>query len=288
MKPAPFDYCAPATVAEAIEALGSDESSRVLAGGQSLIPTMNFRLTDISLLVDIGNVAGLDAIDADDSGVRVGATATQSRVLNDDAAAVAVPGLRAALAHVGHLAIRNRGTVCGSIAHADPAAELPALAVATDAVITIAGPDGTRRVDAADFYLGPFWTALADGELVTEVRFGASRAGSVTVVDEISRRAGDFALAGLVAIFDTDSGSVRSARLVGFGIGSVPKRLAAAEAAISGWAADHPDGGLFDAAIEDAAGALDDIHASGRYRREVLAAMVVRAARDVLAQPESR
>lgn len=287
MKPAPFAYCRPATVAEAVEALRSDESARVLAGGQSLIPTMNFRLTDISLLVDIGSVAGLDRVEVGDAGVVVGATATQSRVLGDDAAAVAVPGLRAALGHVGHHQIRNRGTVCGSIAHADPAAELPALAVAADAVIAVAGAEGRRTVAAADFFGGPFWTALDDAELVTEVMFPAPETGTVTIVDEISRRAGDFAIAGLVAIIDAgdgaDAGAVRSARLVGFGVGGVPTRLATAEAAVAGWAAGHPEGELVEAVMEDAADAFDDIHASGRYRREALAALVVRACRNALA-----
>ena len=287
MKPAPFEYCRPATVAEAIEALDSAESSRVLAGGQSLIPAMNFRLTDVSLLVDIGRVADLDGVDTDENGVTVSAAATQSRVLDDDAAARAVPGLRAALRHVGHLQIRNRGTVCGSIAHADPAAELPALAIATDALIGIAGPGGHRKVAASDFFLGPFWTALEDAEIVTEVRFPAAPASSVTVVDEISRRAGDFAVAGLVAVIDTDGGAVRSARLVGFGVGGVPTRLATAEAAISGWASDHPDGRLIEAAIEDTADAFDDIHATAWYRREAVATLVVRAARGALATGEA-
>ncbi len=287
MKPAPFDYCRPATVAEAVEALNSDESSRVLAGGQSLIPAMNFRLTDVSLLVDIGRVADLQGVATDESGVTVGAAATQNRVLNDDAAARAVPGLRAALRHVGHLQIRNRGTVCGSIAHADPAAELPALAVATGAVIGIAGPDGHRAVTAPDFFLGPFWTALEDAEILTEVHFPATPAGSVTVVDEICRRAGDFAVAGLVAVINVDGGAVRSARLVGFGVGGVPTRLASAEDAISGWAPDHPGSGLMEAAVQDTADAFDDIHATSWYRQEAVATLLVRAARRALANGEA-
>ncbi|MXZ52273.1 MAG: xanthine dehydrogenase family protein subunit M [Acidimicrobiaceae bacterium] len=287
MKPAPFDYCRPATVAEAVEALNGAESGRVLAGGQSLIPAMNFRLTDVSLLVDIGQVADLPGVDTEVTGVTVGAAATQSRVLNDDAAARVVPGLRAALRHVGHLQIRNRGTVCGSIAHADPAAELPALAVATGAVIGITGPDGHRAMAASDFFLGPFWTALEDADVVTAVRFPAAPAGSVTSVDEISRRAGDFAVAGLVAVIDVDGGAVRSARLVGFGVGGAPTRLAFAEAAIEGWAADHPDRGLMEAAVEDTADAFDDIHATAWYRREAVATLLVRAAGRALANGEA-
>ena len=287
MKPAPFDYCRPATVAEAVEALNGTESGRVLAGGQSLIPAMNFRLTDISLLVDIGHVADLPGVDTEVTGVTVGAAATQSRVLNDDAAARVVPGLRAALRHVGHLQIRNRGTVCGSIAHADPAAELPALAVATDAVIGITGQDGHRTVAASNFFLGPFWTALSDADVVTDIHFPAAPAGSVTSVDEISRRAGDFAVAGLVAVIDVGDGAVRSARLVGFGVGGAPTRLASAEAAMTGWAPDHPDGGLFEAAVEDTADAFDDIHATAWYRREAVATLLVRAARRALADGEA-
>ena len=287
MKPAPFEYCRPSTVAEAVEALDAAESGRVLAGGQSLIPAMNFRLTDVSVLVDIGRIEGLDAVTCDPGGVTVGAAATQTRVLDDDGAASVVPGLRAALRHVGHLQIRNRGTVCGSLAHADPAAELPALAVAADAVIGVAGPDGERQINAGDFFVGPFWTALEDTEMVTDVRFPAPPAGSVTIVDEVSRRAGDFAVAGLVAVVEADDGALRSARLVGFGLGGVPTRLLAAEAALAGWAADHSSDTLAEALMADTADAFDDIHATAWYRREAVAALIVRAARSALAAKEA-
>ena len=287
MKPAPFEYCQPRTVPEAVAALAAAESGRVLAGGQSLIPAMNFRLTDVSVLVDIGRVESLDAVSCDAGGVTVGAAATQTRVLDDEVAASTVPGLRAALRHVGHLQIRNRGTVCGSLAHADPAAELPALAVAADAVIGAAGPDGERRINAEDFFLGPFWTALADTEMITEVRFAAPPTGTVTIVDEICRRAGDFAVAGLVAVVETDGGAVRSARLVGFGLGGVPTRLPTAEAALVGWAEDHSIDTLTGAVMADAADAFDDIHATSWYRREAVAALTVRAARSALAGSEA-
>ena len=287
MKPAPFEYCQPRTVPEAVAALAAAESGRVLAGGQSLIPAMNFRLTDVSVLVDIGRVESLDAVSCDAGGVTVGAAATQTRVLDDEVAASTVPGLRAALRHVGHLQIRNRGTVCGSLAHADPAAELPALAVAADAVIGAAGPDGERRISAGDFFLGPFWTALADTEMITEVRFAAPPTGTVTIVDEICRRAGDFAVAGLVAVVETGGGAVRSARLVGFGLGGVPTRLPTAEAALVGWAEDHSVDTLTGAVMADTADAFDDIHATAWYRREAVAALTVRAARRALATREA-
>ena len=287
MKPAPFDYCRPSTVDEAVEALKATDSSRVLAGGQSLIPAMNFRLTDVSVLVDIGQIEGLGAVACDAGGVTVGAAATQTRVLDDEGAASVVPGLRAALRHVGHLQIRNRGTVCGSLAHADPAAELPALAVAADALISVSGPAGERRINAADFFVGPFWTALDEGELITDVRFPAPPAGSVTVVDEVSRRAGDFAMAGLVAVVESDGGAVRSARLVGFGLGGVPIRLHTAETAVEGWAADHRPEPLAEAVMADTADAFDDIHATSWYRQETVAALTVRSVRRALETGEA-
>ena len=287
MKPAAFDYCRPSTVDEAVEALGTTESSRVLAGGQSLIPAMNFRLTDVSVLVDIRRIEGLGAVASDPGGVTVGAAATQTRVLDDDGAAGVVGGLRAALRHVGHLQIRNRGTVCGSLAHADPAAELPALAVATGAVISVSGPAGERRINAEDFFVGPFWTALDDGELITGVRFPAPPAGSVTIVDEVSRRAGDFAVAGLVAVLEPDGGAVRSARLVGFGLGGVPTRLHTTETAVEGWASDHRPDVLTEAVMADTADAFDDIHATSWYRQETVAALAVRSVRRALETGEA-
>ena len=259
--------------------LDSSDSARVLAGGQSLVPAMNFRLTDVSLLVDIADVDGLDSVECEAGAVTLGATVTQSRAHDDPDVASVWPGLRSALRHVGHLQIRNRGTVCGSLAHADPAAELPALAVAADATINVTGPQGAREIAAADFFLGPYWTALDDAELVTSVYFPALGDGSVALVDEIARRAGDFAIAGLAAIIQRDSGAVRSARLVGFGVCGKPTRLAATEAALSGWSLGQPTALLADAVAEDTSDAFDDVHAPGWYRREAVAALVARAAR---------
>ena len=177
--------------------------------------------------------------------------------------------------------------MCGSLAHGDPAAELPALAVASDAVIGIVGADGHRQVGAADFFLGPFWTALDEGEIVTEARFPAPPAGSVTIVDEISRRAGDFAVAGLVAVFEAEAGAVSSARLAGFGLGGVPTRLATAETAAQGWTAGSPTDAIMEAVLADTGDAFEDIHATGWYRSEAVAALVVRAVRSALAGKEA-
>ena len=278
MKPAPFDYYRPSTLGDAVAALGSSDDAKVLAGGQSLIPSMNFRLSLPDLLVDIRGVEGLDGLEAGPDGVTIGASVTQSRVMASDAVADVAPGLRKALRFVGHLQIRNRGTVCGSLAHADPAAELPALAMASGATIRIQGPAGERTVGAGDFFLGPFWTDLGPGEIVTGVTFPAQPSGTVTVVDEIARRSGDFAIAGLAAGFDLDGGAVTGARLVSFGVSGVASRMANAEQAIRGFEPGDDGADLYAAAYEDAADAVDDIHATAEYRREALGALLVRNA----------
>ncbi len=279
MKPAPFDYCRPASLDEAVEALSSSDSAKVLAGGQSLIPSMNFRLSQPSLLVDIRRVEGLGALEAGPGGVSIGASVTQSRVASSSEVYAAAPGLRRALRFVGHLQIRNRGTVCGSLAHADPAAELPALAAACSARLTIRGPKGERTAEADGFYLGPYWADLEPSEIITEVRFPAEPPGSTTMIDEIARRSGDFAVAGLAAVFDAADGEVIGARLVSFGVSGRPGRLAAAEEAVRGFRAEADGEELYGAAFEDAADAVDDIHASSEYRREALGALAVRLAR---------
>lgn len=276
MKPAAFDYYRPSTVGDAVAALASSDAVNVLAGGQSLIPSMNFRLSLPDLLVDIRGVEGLDGLEAGADGVTIGASVTQSRVMASDAVAGVVPGLRQALRFVGHLQIRNRGTVCGSLAHADPAAELPALAMATGAKLGILGPAGERTVEAGAFFLGPFWTDLGHGEIVTGVHFPPQPFGSVTVVDEIARRSGDFATAGLAAAFDLNGGVIAGARLVSFGVSGVATRMATSEDAIRGFKPGGDGSDLYAAAYEDAAAAVDDIHATAEYRREALGALLVR------------
>ena len=276
MKPAPFDYYRPSSIGEAVEALASSDTAKVLAGGQSLIPTMNFRLSLPDLLVDICGVKGLDSLEADSEGVTIGAAVTQSRVMASAEAAISVPGLREALGLVGHLQIRNRGTVCGSLAHADPAAELPALAVATGAELRIQGPAGERTVPAGDFFLGPFWTDLGHAEIITGVRFPARPAGSRTVVDEIARRSGDFAIAGMAAVFAIEGDGVAEASLVSFGVSGKPERMVNAEEAIRGFREGGDGSVLYEAAYEDASGAVEDVQADAEYRREALGSLLVR------------
>ena len=276
MKPAPFDYYRPSTVGDAVAALASSDAAKVLAGGQSLIPSMNFRLSLPDLLVDIRGVEGLDGLGVGADGVTIGASVTQSQVMASDAVADVAPGLRQALRFVGHLQIRNRGTVCGSLAHADPAAELPALAIASGAKLGIRGSAGERTVRAGDFFLGPFWTDLGHGEIVTRVHFPAQPSGTVSVVDEIARRSGDFAIAGLAAAFDLDGGAIAGARLVSFGVSGLASRMATTEEAVRGFEPGADGSDLYAAAYEDAADAVDDIHATAEYRREALGALLVR------------
>ena len=283
MKPAAFDYYRPATVEDAVAALGTTETAKVLAGGQSLIPSMNFRLAQPDLLVDIGGVEGFGRLEVGSEGVMIGASVTQSRVMQSDEVASAVPGLRRALRHVAHLQIRNRGTVCGSLAHADPAAELPALAIACGATMFVRGPAGERTVEAGDFFLGPFWTDLAHGEIITGVHFPSEPADTVTFLDELAWRSGDFAITGLAAALATRDRTVSGARMVSFGVSGVASRMTGAEQAVLGFAAGDDGSDLYEAAYEDASDAVDDVHATGEYRREALGALAVRSVLAALA-----
>ena len=284
MKPASFDYYRAKSVDDAVSTLAASPFAKVLAGGQSLVPSMNFRLSTPSLLVDIGRLEELKSIEATPEGVTIGAAATQYAVESSAPVNDVVPGLRAALRWIGHRQIRNRGTICGSLAHADPAAELPALAVATGATLDLRGPDGTRTVAATDFFRGPFWTDLQAGEIITHVRFPAQAAGVTTRVNEIARRSGDFALVGIIASIGSSNGSVDSAVLSGFGLGGTPVRLTAAEGVIHGQ--DTLDESarmdLYEAAYSDAGEPFEDVHASTEYRREAIASLVVRTASAII------
>jgi len=280
MKPATFDYYRPKSVDDAVSTLMASPFAKVLAGGQSLVPSMNFRLSTPSLLVDIGHLSELRSVDVTPATVTIGAATRQYDVESSADVAAAAPGLRAALRWVGHRQIRNRGTVCGSLAHADPAAELPALAINSGATLTLRGPGGDRTVASADFFRGPFWTDLQPGEIITSVSFPAQASGVVTQVDEIARRSGDFALVGVVASIGSTNGTVSSAVLTGFGVGGTPVRLASAEGALQG--RDTLDEkarmDLYEAAYTDAGDPFEDVHASTEYRREALASLVVRTA----------
>jgi 2-furoyl-CoA dehydrogenase FAD binding subunit len=224
MKAAPFAYVRPSSLDEAVaELAGTDGGGKVIAGGQSLVPVLAMRLARPGMLVDINAIAELDRIAVTDGYLEISATVRQRRAERDPACA-AVPLLGMALPWVGHRELRSRGTVCGSLVHADPAAELPAVACCLDAEITIAGPGGTRRLRARDFYRGAMTTALGPDEIVTAVRLPAAGPGEGFGFAEIARRHGDFALAGVAIAVRRRGGSTEDieATLTAFGVSDRP------------------------------------------------------------------
>jgi carbon-monoxide dehydrogenase medium subunit len=273
MKFPPFAYRAPSSVEEAVGYLDGDPGTKVLAGGQSLLPLLALRLAQPSVLVDIGGIGELGFIGKENGTVRIGAGTTLSAVEDSQVVSDSLPLLAQAVRLVAHRPIRNRGTVGGSLAHADPAAELPAVAVALEAVLVARSSRGERRLEAADFFSGPFTTALADDELLTAVEFPV--AGGSWCFTEVVRRAGDFAL-GIAAVgLGVDDGG---ARVVLQGVGSRPVRVPEAESALG-------KGGVDEAAAQSAAEAasaaatpIGDIHGSADYRRRLAGVLVRRAA----------
>ncbi|HVW32376.1 MAG TPA: xanthine dehydrogenase family protein subunit M [Acidimicrobiia bacterium] len=267
----PFCYHRPTTVDEAVDLLaehGAD--AKVLAGGQSLVPLLALRLSRPEHLVDIGRVAGLDTLEAGADGFTIGAGVRHCDVELSPAAPGANPLVAAAMPHIGHRAIRNRGTVCGSLAHADPAAELPAVCLATDAELVARSKDGERRIPAADFFLGYLTSALDETEMLTAVHFPAWPERTGASVQEISRRHGDFALLGLAALVGLDGdGRVDRAALSFFGAGSTPVRITEAEQVLIG---ERPEPGAIAEAAEVARKSIDppgDNHATAAYRAHV-------------------
>ena len=277
MKPALFDYTAPKTIADAVAALAADETARPLAGGQSLIPIMNFRLAAPGTLVDLGGVAALRGIAVTGSEIRVRAM-TRHRALETHAAANAAnPLIAEVLANVAHIAIRNRGTVGGSIAHADAAAELPCLLLATGGAVCAAGPDGERTVAAEDLFRFHMTTALEQAEVLTEVRIPCLPPATGWAFQEYARRQGDYAIAGVCTLVALGSGGVcTEARLAACGIDSRPVRLTAAEDILRGSSVDDGVRAAAGEAAKAHVAQAGDLHASRAYRADLLAALVRR------------
>ena len=278
MKPAPFVHHAPRTVDETVAVLAEvGHDGKVLAGGQSLIPVLNMRLASPGHLVDVNGVAGLDAVDVTDSWVRVGALVRHAGLERHDGAATALPLLRQAVRNVAHPAIRNRGTTVGSIAHADPAGEMPTVLVLTGGVVEAVGAGGRRQIDAADFFAGPLETTLRHDELVEAVRFGRFSAGTGTAFLESARRHGDYALAGVAVAVDLGStGEVRSARACFVSVTPVPTVLDLSPA-LGGWGAGAPLPGEVVELVRAHVEPEGDIHASADYRRMLAAELTLRA-----------
>ena len=277
MKPASFEYRAPTTIDEAVSALSSGGEVKVLAGGQSLIPVLALRLAKFDQLVDLRLIDELQQVDVGPESARVGAMVRQAQAERHVSLCAAVPLLPLALSKVGHFQIRNRGTIGGSIAHADPAAELPAVALALDATLEAAGPAGRRDIAAADFFEGTFSTALDDDEILTAVRFPVWGPGSGFAVEEVARRHGDFALVGAVCGVQLNGGVVSRAAIGLFGMGPGPLRATAAEQAMVGSDPATVDAGSLGATAMVGLDPPTDIHATGEYRRAVGAHVVARA-----------
>jgi len=278
VKPAPFEYHAPTTVTEAVALLAEHaDEAKALAGGQSLVPMLALRLTRFAHLVDLNRVAELDGLSRDDGTLVIGAMTRQRAVERDATVAASVPLLAEAVPFIGHTQIRNRGTVGGSIAHADPASELPAVALALGAEMEVASASERRSVPAASFFEGTWTTCLADDELLVSVRVPVWDGRCGFAFEEVARRSGDFALAGVAAAVELDGdGAVTRGALGLLGMGSTPLRATAAEEALVGRAPTEPD---LDEVAQLAVADLDppdDIHATSSYRRRVGAHLVRR------------
>ncbi|HEV2146844.1 MAG TPA: xanthine dehydrogenase family protein subunit M [Longimicrobiaceae bacterium] len=278
MKPAPFEYHRPGTVEEALELLvrhGYD--AKLLAGGQSLIPAMNFRLAQPAVLVDLGGVGELDYVREADGLVRIGAMARQRAAERSEMVARGAPLLAETLPWVAHPQIRNRGTLGGSIAHADPAAEVPAVMLALDARFRLHGPGGGRTVRAEEFFTGLFGTALEPEEILTQVEIPAPAPRTGWAFDEIARRHGDFALAGVAATVTLDDGGrCADARIALLSVGGGPVLALEAAAVLTG---GEPTEEAVRAAADAVGHEIDppsDIHASADYRRRLAEVLVRR------------
>jgi carbon-monoxide dehydrogenase medium subunit len=273
-----FDYAAPATLAEAIGLLAAGGGmARPLAGGQTLLPIMAFRLAAPAMLVDLRKIPGLDGIEIGPGGVRLGARVRWCEIEAHAALRAAQPLIGAAIGHVAHHQIRQRGTLGGSLAHADPAAEFPALAVACDAVLVLAGPGGERRVAAGDFFVGALTTALTSDELIVAVEWPAWAPGRAWGFEEFSRRHGDFALAGVAVHYAVAAGRVADAHVAVFGACSCPHRVAAAEAVLNGAPMSAALAAEAGRAVAAAVEPPEDIHATASYRRALAGTLAERA-----------
>jgi len=278
MKPPPFEYRIAESVEAAVAALAAaGGDAKVLAGGQSLVPMLNFRLLRPSVLVDINRIPGLSYIRDTGGEIRVGALTRHHQLETSPVIAEHLPVLRAAMTHVAHLAIRNRGTIGGSLTHADPAAELPMMALLLDATIHVTSPKGRRRIAARNFFLGALSVALEADELVTEIVFPKLPPHTGWGFEEVSQRHGDFALAAVAATLTVSDGQIAQARIAIAGADEKAVRAGEAESLLQGKALEPT---LLDAAAEAARACVTpntDLHASADYRRHLVGVLAAKA-----------
>ena len=289
MKPPPFAYHAPAhleDIFDLLERYGDD--AKVLAGGQSLMPLLNFRLSYPSALIDINHVADLSYLQQEDGQIRIGALTRQRTIEFSELVRRRLPLLYEATTLVGHLPIRTRGTIGGSLAHADPAAEYPTVALVLDAELVLQGPSGQRHISAEEFFVSYLTTALAPNEVLTEIRFSPSPLTSGWAFEEFARRHGDFAVVGVAGVIDTDGEQCRAARLAAAGVGPTPIRLRAAEDILV-------QEGVTEQSIQRAAAKAaelvepdSDIHASADFRRHLTQVLTRRAIKRAIERGQER
>jgi aerobic carbon-monoxide dehydrogenase medium subunit len=278
MKPPPFDYFDPTTLSDALMLLaGRDRGMKILAGGQSLLPLLNFRLRRPHTLVDINGIDELHLLHHDRAGLQIGATVRQRELEQQPGLAEINPLLAQALPLIGYLQTRNRGTVCGSLAHADPAAELPAVAITQEATFTIQRKGAQRVVSARKFLKQPYITTIEPDEMLTRVTFPSWNQGDGWAIEQVSRRPGDFALVGVVVLLTPSNGACARARITVFGTGGIPRRSEGAETLL---AESSLSASLLDevvASVRAETSARSDVHATARYRRYVAGALARRA-----------
>lgn len=287
MKNPLFGYARPSSLDEALQLLAETPDAKVLAGGQSLLPVLALRLGAPDLVVDIGRVPGLDRITiGDDGSVTIGALVRHAQVEDSAEISAQAPLVAAAAPYIGHRAIRNQGTTVGSIAHGDPAAEMPAVCLAVDAVMVAASVRGQREIPAAEFFVGFLDTALEEDEILVEVRFPPTPIGAVGSVVEQARRHGDYALVGLCSRLVLIDGAISSAALSFLSVGLTPIRCAEAEAVLFG---EPPSDDLFTRAAEVVSATLTpaaDVHASANYRKHLAGVLTKRGLAEAMQRTE--
>jgi aerobic carbon-monoxide dehydrogenase medium subunit len=277
VKPAQFAYQRARSLDEAVALLG-EKDARLLAGGQSLIATLNMRLSAPALLIDVNGIGGLDKVALKGGTLEIGALTRHAAAERSELVAKHAPLIARAMPHIGHIAIRNRGTLGGSIAFADPAAELPACLLALDGEVEATGPNGKRSIKAQDFFKGLFETALGPQDVLTAIRIPATGKDTRTGFAELARRHGDYAIVGLAASARADGEGLADVRLAFFGVGATPVRAKRAEAALAG--------GNVDAAV--AALDLDppdDVQASGAVKKHLAGVLLRRVAKQLMEAP---
>lgn len=278
MKPAAFDYVAPNSLDAAVQALAAaNGDGKILAGGQSLMPLLNFRMTRPNIVIDLMRIPGLSFIELRGNRIAIGAMTRHADLEFSNLVAAKLPVMAAAMPHIAHLAIRNMGTIGGSISHADPAAELPMLAVFYDATIRVQGPAGRRDIPAEEFFVSALASCLDQDEIVFEIDFPVLTSHAGWAFEEVALRFGDFALASIALSLGVLDGRVADARVAVMGVADTPRRLHEAEAALRGVQGGPGTAAAFADVVRSCLSPASDIHVSGEYRRNLIGSLAERA-----------